>query len=48
LKTSINDVRQRIDDLTGKEPAATADSPEDGGVDNAAGDNSPSAGDAAS
>ena len=48
LKTSISDVRQRIDRLIGKEPAATADSPEDGGDDNAAGDNSASAGDAAS
>ena len=48
LKTSISDVRQRIDGLIGKEPAATADSPEDGGDDNAAGDNSSSAGDAAS
>ena len=48
LKTSISDVRQRIDRLIGKEPAATADSPEDGGDDNAAGVNSSSAEDAAS
>jgi PE-PPE domain len=48
LKTSISDVRQRIEGFIGKEPAATADSPEDGGDDNAAGDNSASAGDPAS
>ena len=48
LKTSISDVRQRIDGLTGKASGATADRTEDGGDDNAAGDNSSSAGDPAS